>query len=425
MKAPALLLAFTTCVFAEVHTLTLAQALQRALDQNPDVMLARLDVQRSKAQVDQTRDPFSLKAGFGSGMAYTYGFPSSMDGNAPSIIQARAQMAIFDKPQSYRVEQSREAARGAEIDIPMRQQEIAYRVTSAFLDAEHAARSASAAESQAKSLMQVKQLTDVRVAEGSELPVEARRAQLNALTAQNAAEEFGYIGANAETTLAQLLGYPAGDRVKPALEDRGASSAAGTKEQAAAKAIADSLEIRKLESNLKAKQLEIKSFDAMRLPKVNLISQYSLLARYNNFDVFYPRFQRNNAQIGASIEIPLFTGKAVQAGKTQAEIDIEKLQLEISRTKTRITADIDQSYRDVERAERNRTLRRAGLDLAREDLSVALTQYDEHRATLAQVEAARAKEQEEWIRYYDAQRSVEVAQLNVRRTTGTVLAGLK
>ena len=67
-------------------------------------------------------------------------------------------------------------------------------------------------------------------------------------------------------------------------------------------------------------------------------------------------------------------------------------------------------------------LQRAKLDLAREDLSIVLTQNDEGRATMAQVEAARANEQEELIRYYDSQRAVELARLNVRRTTGTILA---
>ena len=46
MKAPALLLLCAACALAEVHTLTLSQALARALDQNPDVMLSRLEVQQ-------------------------------------------------------------------------------------------------------------------------------------------------------------------------------------------------------------------------------------------------------------------------------------------------------------------------------------------------------------------------------------------
>ena len=96
MRVPAFFL-FTACAFAEVHTMTLRQALDRALAQNPDVILARLDAQKSKSQTDQTRDPFALKLGAGSGLAYTYGFPASIDGNAPAIVQVRGQMAIYDK----------------------------------------------------------------------------------------------------------------------------------------------------------------------------------------------------------------------------------------------------------------------------------------------------------------------------------------
>ncbi|MEO5923884.1 MAG: TolC family protein [Bryobacteraceae bacterium] len=426
MKVPAfLVLLSATSLLAEVHTMTLRQALERALAQNPDVMLARLDVTKSKAQSEQTRDPFALKLGAGSGLAYTYGFPSSIDGNAPSIFQVRGTMSLLDRAQAYRVAQAVEDEKGVGMAVTLRQQDVAYRVSTTFLDAELAARSAAAAKRQAESLRQVKQFTDVRVADGRELKVESTRANLNTLKAEDKAEEFAYVATNVEMALAQLLGFPAGDKVRPALEDRTQDALPITQEQAVANALADSVELRRLESNIRAKELEIKSYDATWLPKINLVSQYSLLSKFNNFDTYYPRFQRNNYQVGASIEFPLLTGKAPKAGKAAAETDIDKLRIEIARTKARISGDIDQSYRDVQKAERTRNLSRAGLDLAREDFSVVLVQSDEGRATLAQVEAARAKEQEEWLLYYDSQRVVELARLNVRKNTGTILAGLQ
>jgi outer membrane protein len=424
MKVSGYLFLFATTAFAEVHTMTLRQALDRALTQNPDVILARLDAHKSRFQTEQTKDPFSIKGGIGSGLAYTYGFPASINGNPPSLFQFQAQRALFDKPQSYRIEQAREGERGAAIDVTLRQQDIAYRVSTAFLDAESAARSAAAADRQYQSLQQVKQFIDVRVADGRELKNEATRANANAMVAQNAAEDFEYIGTNAEAALALLLGYPAGDRVHPAVEDRDEVLPV-TQEQAVAAALAESTELRRLESNLKAKRLEVKSFEGSWLPRVTAFSQYSVLAKFNNFLDFYPRFQRNNYQIGVAIEFPIFTGKAPKAGKAAAQTDIQRIELEIARTKNRIGADIEQSYRDVQRAEKARNLRRAVLDSAREDLSVVLIQSDEGRATLGQVEVARAKEQEEWIRYYDAQRVVEIARLNVRRNTGTILAGVR
>lgn len=424
MRVPAFLFFLTTTAFAEVHTMTLRQALDRALAQNPDVVLARLDAQKSKSQTAQTQDPFALKLGAGSGLAYTYGFPASIDGNAPSIIQVRGQMAIYDKPQSYRIEQSKEAERGAAVDVTLRQQDVAYRVASAFLDAEAAVRSAAAAQRQYESLAQVKQFMDVRVADGRELRTASTTANVQALVAQNTAEEFAYAGANAEAALAQLLGFPTGDRVHPATELRDDAPVIA-QQQAVSAAIDQSLELRRLESNLKAKQLEVKSFETTWMPRINAFSTYQVLSRFNNFDVFYPRFQRNNFQIGVSIEIPIFKGKAPEAGKAAAQTDIDKIQVEITRTKNRISSDIDQAYRDVQRFEKTRALRRAMLDAVREELSVLLVQSDEGRATLAQVEAARAKEQEQWIAYYDAQRLVELAKLNVRKATGTILAGIQ
>ena len=65
------------------------------------------------------------------------------------------------------------------------------------------------------------------------------------------------------------------------------------------------------------------------------------------------------------------------------------------------------------------------LDLAREQLTLDLTRYDEGQVTMAQVEASRAAEQEKWIVYYDTQHALEVARLTVLRQTGTMLAALR
>ena len=112
MKAPVVLLLIAFAATAEVRTLTLREALDIALKQNPDVVLARLDQQRARAQITIVTDAFVPKVFAGSGAAYTNGFPMSIDGNAPALLQARTQMAIFDRPTSYRAAQAREAVRG-------------------------------------------------------------------------------------------------------------------------------------------------------------------------------------------------------------------------------------------------------------------------------------------------------------------------
>jgi outer membrane protein TolC len=425
MKVPVVFFLLTVCAAAEVRTLTLREALDIALKQNPDVILARLDQQRARAQVTIMKDPFVPKLFAGSGAAYTNGFPMSIDGNAPAIIQAKAPMAIFDRPQSYRAAQASEAARGAEIDIGLRQDEVAYRVASLFFDVDQAARSLAAVGRQLESLTRVHDLTGIRVAEGRELSIESSRSNLKVMQAQQRQAELADSIADAETALAQVLGFDPGDRVQPAQEDRRVTGQPESEEAAIQQALDNSREIRRLESNLQAKNLEIKSYKAERLPKVDLVAQYSLLSKYNNYEKFFGAFQRHNVELGASITIPILVGRSSSAGTTQAQIDIEKIRTEIGRTRTRITADLQHAYREIRRTETAQKLARADLDLAREQLTLDLTRYDEGQVTMAQVEASRAAEQERWIVYYDTQHALEVARLNVLRQTGTLAAALR
>src|ERR1700759_1206830 len=84
---------------AETSTLTLQQAVARALQESPDIALARIDEQKAALNVRVVKDPFSAKVGMGSGIAYTNGYPLSIDGSGPSIIQARASQYLFNTPQ--------------------------------------------------------------------------------------------------------------------------------------------------------------------------------------------------------------------------------------------------------------------------------------------------------------------------------------
>ena len=85
-------------------------------------------------------------------------------------------------------------------------------------------------------------------------------------------------------------------------------------EDAAVEAVLESSpELKRLESNLQAKTLEIKGYKAQRLPKVDLVAQYSLLAPYDNYKQYFARFQYNNFEFGASFSIPV-AGRAFGQG---------------------------------------------------------------------------------------------------------------
>ena len=404
--------------------MTLRQALDLALAQNPDLMLARLDQQKARQQITIARDPFSPKVFAGSGAAYTTGFPASIDGAAPSIFQMRTQMALFDRPQNYQIAQAKENAHTTEIEFARQEDEIAFRVASLFLDAEQAALSEEAAKRESDNLARVLEIIRTRVSDGRELPIESTRADLSVKKAQYTVESLATDLINAESSLALVLGLGPDDRVRAASDERPALTTPISEDQSITQALANSNDLRKLESTRAAKLLEIKGYKAMRLPKVNLIAQYELFAKYY-YQNYYPVFQRNSAQFGASFDVPVLMGRSSRAYITQAEADIAKAEIEATRTRARITSEIRRAFQEMKRAESAREVARADRDLAREQVNVDLAQNEEGRLAATALEQARAVENEKWLAYYDAQHTVDRARLNVLRLTGTLTATLK
>ena len=413
-----------TAGFGEVHTLTLQEAVNLALKQNPEVVMARLDEQHARAAVRIAKDPFTPKVYGGSGDAYTYGYPNSIGGSAPAIFETKTNMTLFNRQQSFQLAAAKENVRGAAIDTQSKNEDIAFRTASLFLDARQAARAAKSIGAEVEGLERVAEATQSRVSEGREIPLESKRAALNLARAKQRAEAYAADEEYAESTLAIVLGFPAGDRVVTN-DDEIKRALVPESEQAAVRAaLENSREVRRLESQLQVRTLDLRGYKSARYPVVDLVAQYSLLSKYD-YQQFFNKFQRNNAQLGVSVTIPLLVGGGAKGYVGEAEVDIEKMRTQMNETRNRISVDTSKTYNDVKRAESGMEVARLDLDVAREQVTVFLAQLQEGRVTRSTVDEARLVEQDKWIAYYEAQNTVEKARLSLLRQTGTILATLK
>lgn len=419
------LLAAVALARAEVRMLTLREAVARAMNDSPDVVIARMDLVKSQLGIKIAHDPFAPKVYGGSGAAWTSGYPASINGSPPSLFEVRTDMSIFNRPQSYGVAQAREAARGAEVEVTRRQEEVAYRTASLYLDAQQTAQAAQVARQQVPSLEKMEESARARVAAGRELDIQAKRAALSVAKARQRVEALEADQETAERSLAIVLGFGADDRVSTRAEDRvPLADLPDSEEGATEQAIANSRELRLLESQMQAKNLELRGNKASRLPQVGVVAQYNLLARYN-FQDFFPNFQRHNGQLGAFVVVPLLVGSAPKARVSQSEADLVRLRAQASQVRGRIALDTRRSYLSMRRAETARNVARLDLDVARDQLGIVRAQYEEGRASLAEVEQARFQEGEKWIAYYEAQGSIERVKLDMLRYAGTLIASLQ
>jgi len=424
LKHILLLCVSAAAAFAEVHPLTLRQALEMALKDNPDLVLSRLDQQKADAAVRIAKDPFAPKLYAGSGLAKVWGYPTSIEGSAPSIIQTRTDMSLFNRPKTYELARVRETARGAEIDTQSKSDQVAYQTATLFLDTQQLDRRKQSLQLEVESLERVSSTVGAQVEEGRQLPIESKRVAVDlARAGQRLAALNGDLDYS-EASLAVVLGYSATDRVQPLGEERAPFEIPPTEQAAAELALQNNREIRKIESQLQAKGFEVKEAEATRLPVIGLVAQYALFAK-TDYQDYFTRFQRNNGELGVSIQIPLLTGSAAKGLAAQAQTDILELRTQMGQVRNRIQLDTQKSYQELQKATSAQNVARLDLDYTRDQVSLLLAQLGEGRATQQQVDNARLTEQEKWIALYDAQHAVEAARLDLLRQTGTLLAALR
>lgn len=419
-----LLSAFVVSLHGEDHKLTLRQAVDLAAKQNPDVALARIDEEKARAGIRVARDPFLPHLSVGSGLAYSSGFPLSIEGSAPTVFQANARQYIFNRPQSFQVAQAREEARGAAYAVASKRDDVVYRTASLYLDAERSGRVGDVARKAIADQQQVLDSVQAQVQEGRALPLTEKQAELALARTRQLAENLSDDEASAETQLAIALGFPAEDRVIPIAGERSTPAMPASEEDAIQSALRSNQELRQLESQVASKQLEIRGEKAQRLPRVDLVAQYGMLAKFNNYAEFFQKFQRNNGQLGVSFQLPIFS-PGVSAAAAQTQADLAHLKLELANARNRIAADLQQSYREQHKAATAADVARLDLDVARSQLDVDLALLQEGRITMRQVEDARLVESDKWIAFYDAQYAVEKARWNVLRLTGGLLASIE
>jgi outer membrane protein len=405
--------------------MSLRQAVTMAVQQNPDVVLARLDEETARLNVSVAKDPFRPRVTVGSGLAYSNGFPMSIEGSAPSIVQARASSYIFNRQQSYTIAQAKEDVRGAGMSVAGKREEVAYRTATLYLDAERAVRAGELARKDADSLRKVLEAIHAQVLEGRALPLAEKQAALSVARARQLAESLDADSLAAETALALAIGLTADDQVRPVAESRPVPPTAEPDEETIQSALDRNMDLRRLQSQIAAKGLEQRGAKAARLPRVDLITQYGLFARFNHYEDYFRKFQRNNGQIGMSFQVPLFTGSRVSADAAQAETEMAKLRIHLTRARNQLNADLQSSFREVKKAQTSAEVAGLDLEVAREQLSVFLAQIQEGRLSLRQVEEARIAENAKWIAFYDAQYALEKARWNVLRLTGNLVGTIQ
>jgi len=294
--------------------------------------------------------------------------------------------------------------------------DVIVRAATAYLELAEVRHSLELMRKEEASVEKILGVTRDRVAANQELAIEVTRSELDQARVE---ERIIKLEGRDETLTQQmrnLTGISDGQSVEVDTEEPSFENNLPVNDMMNA-AMQGDRGIQEAENERLARQHLLRGAHLSYWPTVDVVGQYSILSKFNNYLDFYKKFERNNINLGVQVTIPLFASKT-RATVALAKSELEAAELTLGNKRQEVRLDIQQKARTVRELDATREVARLDLKLAQETLQVAQSKFDEGRFTLRDIERARLDESDKWVAFLDADFARQQGQLSLLQATG-------
>ena len=402
-------------VTLSAEPLPLKRAVELALSHSTTSAIAAADEQRVFAAYRELRNNYIPQGTIGSGLGKSWGFPLSLEGAAPSLVNFNASSALYSPS-------LREAIRAARVDTQataaqskdQRNQVIQDTVLSYASLSRWEQRIGRLQDEQAAA-MKLEEAMAERVKEGVDSPVERTKARLAAarlhlrLTeAQGSADVLrehlarltGLQAASIETVSDSLPPFPA----LPLEEDLHSKVDSNPAVESAVQ-------------HARAQYLRAKAEHRAFWPTFDFATQYARLTTYNNYDLFFKTFEPNNATIGVVIRFPFLNFSQKERAKG-ADADASKAKKQAEAAKNQASEETLKLQRTVRQLEAAQEVAQLEYEVAESSLDALQTRVDAGTAPLRDLGDARTQANERFLALQDTKYDLQQARVSLMRSTG-------
>src|SRR5947209_11536446 len=290
---------------AQAQELPFRRAIELALQHSGTVAIADAAQLQAHEGLQEARDLFLPQLTVGSGLAWTYGFPLSIEGSAPSIVNVNSQSMVFNAAQHEFIRAAKQSWLASTFSTKDRRNAVLLETAETYAELDMLQSTLNILAQQQAAAQKAEQIVSDRVHEGVDSEVELTRAKLTAAkVAVNIAQSQGSADL-LRARLAQLTGLPA-DSIRTLTESIPKLPEVNQDSDLASLAVQSSPAVKQASEEAESKRFRAKGEHKMSYPAVDFVAQYGLFSKANNFQDFFVRFQRNNATVGAAIKVPVF-----------------------------------------------------------------------------------------------------------------------
>jgi len=401
---------------AQTEPLSFTRAIAAALAHSPQSAMSNADVERARASYREIRYGYIPQVGVGSGLGWSYGFPLSLEGSAPALVNVVAQSTIFNPAQQQFLRAARTEWTASQALEKDQRNAVIQDVAISYAElAKWEARLSRLQQDEAQALQTEKAVAQ-RVQEGVDSAVDLNKAKLGIARVRLHAAEARGSAEILRRHLSELTGLPlSAIAIAPATVP--ALPPASPEDDPASKAVASSPAVKSADQHALAESLRASGEHRALLPSFDFAAQYARLSTYNNYDQYFRKYQPNNVTIGMAIRFPFLS--APQRARAQAaDAEALKARKQAEAARNRVSEETLKLQHAGEQLEAAREVAQLEYQLAQSSLEAAQARADAGTGSFHELADAQAQANERYLAFQDADFEFQRARISLLRATG-------
>jgi outer membrane protein TolC len=408
--------AFTGEQLAHAEPLPLQRAIELALAHSTGSAIASADVQRTGAWYREIRNNYLPQLVVGSGLGFSYGFPLSLEGAAPALVNVVAQSTVFNPAQRQFMNAARTEWQASQLQSKDQRNAVIQDVAISYAELAKGEARLTRLQSDETQALQMEKAVGRRLQEGVDSAVDLNKAKLTSARVRLHMTEARGSADVLRRHLADLTGLPLSS-IELAPETIPALPPVASADNLPDKAVTASPAIKFAEQHALAESMRASGEHRALLPSLDFAAQYARLSTYNNYDQYFNHFQPNNITIGMSFRFPVFSAsQRARAQAADAEALKAKKQAEASRNQ--VQEETLKLQRAAEQLDAAREVAQLEYQLAQSSLDAAQIRVDAKTGTLHELADARVQANERYLASQDADFEYQRVRLSLLRATG-------
>src|SRR5437667_4410761 len=404
------------CPMLSAEPLPLKRAVALALSHSTTSVSAELEQQRALASYHEARNQYLPTVVMGAGLGASWGFPLSLEGAAPSIFNVNAQSALINPALREFVHAAREEIGAGRLQTKDQKQQVTQEVVIAYIELVKWEEMLPKLTQTYADAQKTQALIKQRVEGGVDSQTEEQKAQLTTARARlRTLQAQGAIDVLREQ-LGKLTGLTSSS-FETVPESVPALPEIKQDEDLRSKAADSSLALQAAELRARAQAFRAKGEHRSLWPSLDFAAQYAVLARYNNYDEYYRRLERNNATVGVAIRFP-FLNFSQRAHAQAADADASHANKRVESAKDQISQEVLKLQRSVEQLQAAQDVSQVEYELAQSNVNTVEIRMNSGTAGLHDEADARTDLAEKFNALEDAKFQLLRTRIGLLRATG-------